>query len=382
VGTEKWIDKSQPDWYEATFFKEATLLSQQSAVTIFLNSFISCSDTAGTLQTWGVSTSGHLTAAAVLQGKTAIHSFWSVWLSVQYWYYVLSFSFLAENVVKFLWELRVFSIVKTPWTSISPTELCDWMPGGNEYLPRLNSPKSGVFGQEALHLLPPHTHLLAHTDFLSPLVSVSVCRSTGNVSGEHWVICSDCRMKPISHVLGAPLKSPDAPFYYLIPHVHALLWDSCEFHFVGVKPAACEGSERELCCLRISYKCCDGLFALITTLNAETHVIALMSLWCLQIIALSVNMESLRCWRCKHWPVRTNSGAWNSMWEFPHPSPPLVFVWVHTPRAWFRWNVTFNGKFDGSKTTTWNIACVSSKRGGKCQGDVSGRGCFSLDCTL
>ena len=51
--------------------------------------------------------------------------------------------------------------------------------------------------------------------------------------------------------------------------------------------------------------------------------------------------------------------------NFPRPSPPLVFVWIPTPRAWFRWNATFNGKLDGSKTTTWNIACVSREASGR-----------------
>lgn len=43
----------------------------------------------------------------------------------------------------------------------------------------------------------------------------------------------------------------------------------------------------------------------------------------------------------------------------PQPLLPSVSVRVPTPRAWFKVNVTFNGNFDGGKTTTWHIVCVS-----------------------
>ncbi len=42
----------------------------------------------------------------------------------------LSFSFVVENVVRSPGEFSVFSTVKRPRTSISPSELCDWMPEG------------------------------------------------------------------------------------------------------------------------------------------------------------------------------------------------------------------------------------------------------------
>lgn len=42
----------------------------------------------------------------------------------------LSFSFLVENVVRSLGEFSVFSTVKRARTSISPSELCGWMPEG------------------------------------------------------------------------------------------------------------------------------------------------------------------------------------------------------------------------------------------------------------
>ncbi len=51
----------------------------------------------------------------------------------------LSFSFLLENAVRSQGELAVFSTVKRTQTSISPSELCDWMPEGTNIFQTLSS---------------------------------------------------------------------------------------------------------------------------------------------------------------------------------------------------------------------------------------------------
>ena len=104
------------------------LLTSNTEFTL-LHCFISCSDSAGTLQTLENSRNWHLNAVAVLQGKTAFHFLKCVAIHTVL-ILCLSFSFLVENVVRSPGELSIFSTVKRPQTSISPRELCDWMPEG------------------------------------------------------------------------------------------------------------------------------------------------------------------------------------------------------------------------------------------------------------
>lgn len=134
----------------------------------------------------------------------------------------------------------------------------------------------------------------------SLLASLSISHSAGNVTSEQWIICSEHRQEPIPRVLWAPLKTPCAPFTVTFLAYARYSGIAANFIFGGVRNR--EG-RKKLWCLHISDKWCDAQFALITTLNTETHVIALMLLWCLQIIALSMYTVSLGCLGFAHWPV-------------------------------------------------------------------------------
>ena len=102
-------------------------------------------------------------------------------------------------------------------------------------------------------------------------------------------------------------------------------------------------------------------------------------------MALPMIMESVRGCRRTHGPACTHSESVRATVRenSPHTSPPFAFLSCFLPQGLDLDEMPLlMGTFDGGKTTTWNIACVSSRKGGKCQGHVSGRGCFSLDCAL
>lgn len=100
-------------------------------------------------------------------------------------------------------------------------------------------------------------------------------------------------------------RHPVPPLLSHSSHTHVTLgWLWISFSVVWSQQ---HGRNREgrkkLWCLHISDKWWDAQFALITTLNTETHVIALMLLWCLQIIVLTMYTVSRSCLGFAHWPV-------------------------------------------------------------------------------
>lgn len=159
--------------------------------------------------------------------------------------------------------------------------------------PKLNPPKRGVFGQRLLLILFPY--LLANTYFLSSLVSLSGSRSTGNVTSEQWFICSEWRLGPIScHV--SPTEGTHWPpllshfLFYIFSHrrLHTCVGIAVNFILVVWSRQHMKIQRGRQSCDVYTSPDMNMRFAFITTLNAETHVIALMLHWWLQIIALSM----------------------------------------------------------------------------------------------
>lgn len=142
----------------------------------------------------------------------------------------LSLSFRVDNVVRSLEEFIMFSTVKRAQTSISPSELCLWMPEGDQCIP-----DSILLKEE--HLVKSYYSFYSPTSLPTLISSLLWCLPQSIAPVEMWHVNNDSYAVSAEWSLfGIPSEgsrrchtsSPTTPSR---THICTLLWESYEFLF-------------------------------------------------------------------------------------------------------------------------------------------------------